>query len=953
MTGSPSDGMLRQVERLFHVGAVGTLSDAELLDRFVAGRDRGGTAAFEELVVRHGPMVLRICRNILRNGHDAEDAFQAVFLVLANRAAYIRQSRSVASWLFGVAQRAAWRNQRSTARRTALHQTVAERFSERAIPPDNDSDWQTLHEEINALPERFRAPVVLCYLQGLSYDAAAGQLGLTNSSLRGRLARARERLRLRLTRRGVAVPAGLLAAGTASEAQAAVPLILQHSTVRIALGFVAGNTAVVLARGVLTSMFWNRAKIATALLLLGIGSSYWAWRSLAATSARVGTLATNQAAGNRASPSPKVRPPAHAASYRFMGSVRVEGTGEPVPGAKLTLLLGDMTGSNSPERILSVTSSKDGQLVADLPPGQTAAFELVAPVGYWVPSSQSRNESFVLSPEQPTRRQDYVVRRGVVWPFRLTVGADKKPLREGSVNASISDAAVRNEVDESGLARLTLPSEGGSVDVAAWAERSFQRRYSSAPPVMIPLEWAVGFRPDAIKNIERREARFRLTDSAGHIATIGESQRAILKNDGQRATEPAPGRVEPIVTDGKLVISVNLFEPETAPAGDITGQVIDEAGRPIQGALVAPAFHIHEGKRGSGSFPDDGQNQASTDRDGQFVIREIRCPVLYGRTATFSLVVRKEGFAGVETAELSAQPGNASSTRSLETIRLDRGVKLKGLVVDPDGRPAAGVWILPVGNFALRGRFTRSDAAGKFTISDLPKGLVELSFEFGKAMASGKHLADGADDEIKVQLRLSHDAPAPTKPARAKAPDPSALGSPAPPLQVAGWTDGQSHSLADYRGKVVFLDFWGIWCSACVNGMPNLERFKQKYEPRGVFFLSIHTPGEELDKIRRFLHVKRSSLVSALDANRGPNDNSDDGVTAGRYGVKAYPTVVIIDRDGKIVYHSGIGTKEGVAAMKRLGIEMGIEEATMTKEQFERLHEAFFSREIERVLDRQ
>src|SRR5271170_3747474 len=120
MAGSPSDRVHRQVHRLFNFGAVGTMSDAELLDRFVSRRDEAAEAAFEELVIRHGPMVLRVCRGVLHDAHDAEDTFQAVFLVLASRARSIRRSGSVASWLFGVAHRVATRARRSAARRRRL-----------------------------------------------------------------------------------------------------------------------------------------------------------------------------------------------------------------------------------------------------------------------------------------------------------------------------------------------------------------------------------------------------------------------------------------------------------------------------------------------------------------------------------------------------------------------------------------------------------------------------------------------------------------------------------------------------------------------------------------------------------------------------------------------------------------------------------------------------------------
>jgi thiol-disulfide isomerase/thioredoxin len=324
---------------------------------------------------------------------------------------------------------------------------------------------------------------------------------------------------------------------------------------------------------------------------------------------------------------------------------------------------------------------------------------------------------------------------------------------------------------------------------------------------------------------------------------------------------------------------------------------------------------------------------------------------LYGRRTTFSLVVRKEGYASLETPEFSAQPGKADALRVLDPIRLEPAVSLTGTVVDPEGRPAAGVWVTPLGSFGLRGQSTRTDSEGKFTVQNLPKGLIELSFQYGPLWAAGKYLADGVTEEIKIQLRPEDATPTLVKAASPAVLEPPALGRPAPPLQVVGWTDGKPHSLADYRGKVVFLDFWGMWCSACLNGMPSLERLKQKYEPRGVVFLSIHTPGEEIGKIRRFLDLKKATMVSALDEGRGKTDNSYNGVTADRYGVKGYPTLIMIDRRWNVAFHSGIGTKEGVAAMKALGKEMGLEESTMTEADFYRLWEAFFSREVEKVLN--
>ena len=185
--------------------------------------------------------------------------------------------------------------------------------------------------------------------------------------------------------------------------------------------------------------------------------------------------------------------------------------------------------------------------------------------------------------------------------------------------------------------------------------------------------------------------------------------------------------------------------------------------------------------------------------------------------------------------------------------------------------------------------------------------------------------------------------------------DPAAslqVGKPAPDWQVASWTDGKARKLGDFRGKVVILDVWGMWCGPCVNSIPSLDRLKQKFEPRGAVFISIHTRGEEIGKIRRFLEFKKSALISGLDDNDGQRTNEYNGVTADRYSVRGFPTLVFIDREGNLAFHSGIGGKEDVEAMKVLGKEMGLDAATMAEADFYRLWEAFFSRKIEKVLSR-
>ena len=268
-----SDGaVLRQVNRLFGPGTVAGLTEGELLDRFVARRDE---AAFEALVARHGPMVLGVCRRALRDPHDAEDAFQATFLVLARRAGAIRDRERLARWLFGVALRISARARVLAGRRRDRERPAP---SELAGPEFDPAGWELraiLDEEIGRLPGRYRSPVVLCYLEGRSHTEAARQLGWPVGTVKGRLSRARDLLRSRLLRRGLSVPAAALAMATACDASAAVPEALIQSTTRIAPAFAAGGAtagmlpaaSAALARGTLRTMTMMKLKVLSAAVL--------------------------------------------------------------------------------------------------------------------------------------------------------------------------------------------------------------------------------------------------------------------------------------------------------------------------------------------------------------------------------------------------------------------------------------------------------------------------------------------------------------------------------------------------------------------------------------------------------------------------------------------------------------------------------------------------------------
>jgi RNA polymerase sigma factor (sigma-70 family) len=184
----------RQLEQLFALGTVAGMTDAELLEQFVSGDDKSAAQAFEVIVERHGAMVFRVCRVILQDGHAADDAFQATFLVLARKARQLRTGHLLGNWLHGVAMRTAKKARVISAHRK-FRDSEAMTWATATVqkPPDDQSHGELeriLHEEINRLPHSYRSAIVVCYLEGLTYAEAAQRLQLAESTIRGRLGRA-------------------------------------------------------------------------------------------------------------------------------------------------------------------------------------------------------------------------------------------------------------------------------------------------------------------------------------------------------------------------------------------------------------------------------------------------------------------------------------------------------------------------------------------------------------------------------------------------------------------------------------------------------------------------------------------------------------------------------------------------------------------------------------------
>jgi RNA polymerase sigma factor (sigma-70 family) len=307
---------IQELGTLFNEGAVGMLSDARLLDRFVERRE---ASAFEAIVERYGSLVWGVCRRVLRDHHDAEDAFQATFLVLARKAASVMPREKLGNWLYGVAFQTAMKARATRAKRRVRERPAWEMTEPETVPDEHADEWLSrLDRELARLPEKYRMPIILCELQGRTHRQAAEQLGWPVGTVSGRLSRARALLASRLSRQEAPLTAGALGGLLADDlVRAGVPRELVRSTAHAAslstagkavtAGLVSAEVAT-LTGEVLKTMLINKLTLTTAMLLVAL--------ALAAggTSLTYRAYATEPANPKKGSENPKERPnPAEAA----------------------------------------------------------------------------------------------------------------------------------------------------------------------------------------------------------------------------------------------------------------------------------------------------------------------------------------------------------------------------------------------------------------------------------------------------------------------------------------------------------------------------------------------------------------------------------------------------------------------------------------------------------------
>jgi RNA polymerase sigma factor (sigma-70 family) len=360
--------VLRHLQRATGRSAGQEPTDAELLKRYASLHDED---AFAALVRRYGKLVRSVSWRVLHHEQDADDVFQATFLVFATRAASIQKTSSLASWLYGVAFRTAMNARRNRTRRSKEMRKSAGSNNEPPVAEASLREVQRiLEEEVNRLPEKYRTPFVLCCLDGQSKGEAARNLGWKEGTVSSRLAQARKELQQRLTRRGVAFSAALCCVELSRSAAAVSPPLLS-GTIKAALSFAAGTAAndlvaarvAALAKGALSPMLTTKLKIATALLLAAgclIGAGWLARQALAAEPTGKLPQAEKAADAGKAPVAPK----AASAGKDAAEAVPIEGRvldpkGQPFQGAKVYLWTG--AAGKAADRKARATTGKDGR----------------------------------------------------------------------------------------------------------------------------------------------------------------------------------------------------------------------------------------------------------------------------------------------------------------------------------------------------------------------------------------------------------------------------------------------------------------------------------------------------------------------------------------------------------------------------------------------------------------
>jgi RNA polymerase sigma factor (sigma-70 family) len=660
MTTTHPGIVLRHVRELVAAEGARGAPDGQLLARFSRGREE---AAFEALVRRHGPLVLGVCRRVLRQEQDAEDVFQATFLVLARRAGSLDRRGSLGGWLYQVAYHMALKaRKRAAARQKREAQAVRCGESDPLSEVTGRELLAVFDEELQALPDTERRALVLCYLQGKTRDEASREAGCSASTLKRRLERGKEHMRLRLARRGLALPAALLAAGLAQTAKAAVSGSLVARTVQAGPLLAAGRSAAgvaspqvaALANGALTSLTANRINalgaFLVALLFLGAGAGLVASGKPVAS----GPSPSEGAKEERNAPAAAAPTPAAEDRKEVAVTGRVLDTdGKPVKGALVTgqgpLEFGDLSAQYQAKGLGEVKTDADGRfrLAASLAGGERMghAEVLAGAKGY-----------------------------GPAWKRVSLAAGNEVELRLLPEEAAVGKLIdLQGEPVPRGKLRVVrvLPETAGEAPAGNGDAANVARRLNQE---MMRRQGAFEFRKDSPLKDSTLWPAPVTTDADGRfrVGGVGKGQEIHLVVEDDRFA-----RQEIIVKAGAKEQQHSLLPPHR-----ITGRVVTaDTGKPVAGAWVGVvSLHDYLGHSAD----------VKTDADGRFSVNSYP-----GESYRVDIHPRP-GEPYLPATRSADWPKGA--VKEEVNVKVPRGVVVRGKVVEEgSGKPvvSAGVAFVP------------------------------------------------------------------------------------------------------------------------------------------------------------------------------------------------------------------------------------------------------------------
>jgi RNA polymerase sigma factor (sigma-70 family) len=716
------------------------MTDGELLDRFLTHRD---DAAFATLVHRHGSMVWGVCRRVLAYEPDAEDAFQATFLVLIRKAASVRPREAVANWLYGVAHRIALNTRANLVRRRTRETQVTPMPEPAAREQELWRDLlPILDQELSSLPHKYRTAIVLCDLEGRTRKAVAKQLGIPEGTVSGRLTRGRAMLAKRLSRHGLGISGGALATMISQNvSSASVPMTAVSLTIKAARLLAAGGgavTGVVSARvaamteGMIKTMLLKKLKLTVAMLLIGsggIGLTAWAFQALAGEP-RAPVQASRDTPRGRAESVQPSNANVHGKMGRLEGRFTAAESGKPVAGAKIRVLIQGLTGQG---QVADAQSDADGRYVLELPFGDCQIWGVSTPAGYYMQDPRTYGSIATSSSERRVVR-DFVLHAGSPWRVELD-GATAPPGKPIHFSAwphpereSWAPAEILNTTsDARGKAVLTLPLAGGRYRFTCGFP-VFPNPYE-IPPVNLEID----------KDFDPRQVR-------GAPETVNDRKAVRLRDAVGRAALVEGAKV--VVEAGQVVLR---FEARPIPAANaiiLRGAAVDEDGKAMAGAKFIAAF-------ASGGAASMSQLEALTDAQGKFELRDVRPQEsLFAPESYITMIAVKSGFAGARSKELNLLEIKQAGSGDFDTVVLKPGHTLRGKVVDENGRPLHGAVVTNNTDYFVYAHLRcRTDAEGRFIMPDLPFGSHKISAQYGERYGQEELFLGTKSKEYVITVR--------------------------------------------------------------------------------------------------------------------------------------------------------------------------------------------------------